>query len=130
MEETPIPAADLARKAREGLSRYRHQPNALVQMDGTLDDVETTPDGEAWIVVRPVDGMNPHDFASATVDDPSPAVDQVLESIGKGGRISLVGLATAGSDAIARVRMHEVHTGNGIPVGQRRDGQSAPETDG
>ena len=120
MEDKPIPAAELARKAREGLSRYRHQPNTLVEIEGTLDDVETTPDGGAWIVIRPVKGLGGHNFASATIAKPSTEVDRLLEDIGKGGEITLVGLATAGKDTITRVRMHEVHTINGARVDRGR----------
>ena len=120
MDDNPIPAAELAAKAHQGLSRYRHGPDTLTEIAGALEDVETTPDGDAWIVVRPVDGLNPHEFASATIPEPEPEIDLVLERVGRGGRITLVGMANVEKDNIARVRMMKVHTVNGAPVDRSR----------
>ena len=67
MNDQPIKAAELVRKARGGLSRYRTIPDTLTELSGRLEDVQTTGDDDAWIVVRPVDGLDDHDMATATI---------------------------------------------------------------
>ena len=94
MSEEPIKAAELVRKARTGLSRYRTMPDTLSELSGLLADVQTMGESDAWIVVRPVDGLRTHEMATATGTN---------------------------TDGIARLRMTEVRTINGTPVaaGQR-----------
>lgn len=114
--DAPVQAAELARKARGGLSRYTKTPDTLTEIAGTLEDVQTMPEGGAWIVVRPVDGVKTSEFASATVRKPTPEVDRMLESIGKDGRITLLGMASADSADLSCVRMSKVHAINGTRI--------------
>ena len=114
--DAPVQAAKLARKARGGLSRYRRVPDTLTEIAGTLEDVQTTPENGAWIVVRPVDGLKVGQFASAMVHNPTPEVDRMLEGIGKDGRITLLGMASADSADLSCVRMNEVHAINGARI--------------
>lgn len=121
MNDEPIKAAELIRKTHDGLSRYRKTPDTLTELSGQLEDVETTGDNDAWIVVRPVDGLPHTDMATATIRKPAPRIDRLLEGIGRNGRITLVGMANTASDGIARLRMSEVRTINGTPVaGEQR----------
>ena len=121
MSEKPIKAAELVRKARTGLSRYTTMPDTLSELSGLLEDVQTMGENDAWIVVRPVDGLRTHKMATATIRNPTPELDELLERIGRNGRITLVGMASTNTDAIARLRMTEVRTVNGTAVaaGQR-----------
>ena len=120
MNDQPIKAAELVRKSRAGLSRYTTMPDTLTDLSGRLEDVETTGENDAWIVVRPVDGLPHHDMATATIRIPAPEVDQLLDRIGRNGRITLVGMASTSRDGIARLRMTEVHSINGAPVASTR----------
>ena len=121
MNDGPIKAAELVRKARGGLSRYRKAPDTLTELSGTLEDVQTMGENDAWIVVRPVDGLRTHEMATATIRNPTPELDELLERIGRNGQITLIGMASTNTDAIARLRMTEIRTINGTPVaaGQR-----------
>ena len=67
--------------------------------------------------MRPVEGLRSSDFAAATIRSPTREVDELLEQIGENGAITLVGMASAAKDGIVQVRMSEVHTINGSPVG-------------
>lgn len=116
MSEEPIKAAELVRKARTGLSRCRTMPDTLSELSGLLEDVQTTGENDAWIVVRPVDGIPSHEMATATIRNPTPEADRLLEAIGRNGRITLVGMASTSGDGIARLRMTEVRTINNTPV--------------
>ena len=120
MTDEPIKAAELVRKTRTGLSRYKVTPDTLTELSGFLEDVETTGEDDAWIVVRPVDGLNEHEMATATINKPTPEIDRLLEEIGRNGRITLVGIANTGRDGTARVRMTDVHTLNGTAVAAAR----------
>ena len=120
MNDQPIKAAELVRKARTGLSRYTTMPDTRTELTGQLEDVQTTGENDAWIVVRPVDGLPHHDMATATIRIPTPEVDQLLERTGRNGRITLVGMASTSRDGIARLRMTEVHSINGAPVAATR----------
>jgi len=115
----PIHPAVLLRRARGRLSRYRQMPDALTAVNGRLDDVRTVNDG-AWIVVRPVDGLEDHEMATATVHDPAPEVDTLLEKIGHGGRITLIGMANTGTGTLPDIRMSEVLSINGTPTAMPR----------
>ena len=120
MDDEPIKAADLVRKAHGGLSRYRKTPDTLTELSGMLEDVQTTGEEDAWIVVRPVDGLGRNDFAAATIRKPAPEIDKLLEEIGEHGRITLVGMASTSRDGIAKLRMTGVRTINGTPVAAGR----------
>ena len=117
MNDKPIKAADLMRKTHGRLSRYRTIPDTLTELSGTLEDVQTTGNDDAWIVVRPVDGRNKGDFATATIRRPTAEIDKLLEGIGENGRITLIGMANTSKDGIARLRMNEVRTINGTRAG-------------
>ena len=86
MNDEPIKAGELVRKGRGGLSRYRKTPDTLTELSGTLEDVQTTGEDDAWIVVRPVDGLGSNDLATATIRKPTPEIDKLLEDIGEHGR--------------------------------------------
>ncbi|MCY4122791.1 MAG: hypothetical protein OXG72_17930, partial [Acidobacteria bacterium] len=116
MNDEPIKATDLVAKTQGGLSRYRNAPDTLTELSGRLEDVETTGENDAWIVVRPVDGLPEHNMATATIRKPTAEIDQLLEGIGRDGRITLVGMAAPGTDGIARLRMTSVRTFNGPPI--------------
>ena len=116
MNDEPIKAAELVRKARSGLSRYRTAPDTLTELSGTLEDVQTTGEDDAWIAVRPVDGLDRNDFAAAIIRKPTAEIDRLLEGIGRNGRITLVGMASTSSDGIAKLRMTGVRTINGVQV--------------
>ena len=116
MDDEPTKAAELVNRAHEDLSRYRNRPDTLTELSGHLEDVETTDTDDAWIVVRPVDGLRAHQMATATVRKPTAEIDQLLESIGRNGRITLVGMASPSRDGIARLRMTDVRTINGTPT--------------
>ncbi len=120
MNDQPIKAAELVRKAHTGLSRYTTMPDTLAELSGRLEDVQTTGENDAWIVVRPVDGLDNHEMATATVRKPAPEVDQLLERIGRNGPITLIGIASTKTDGIALLRMTEVHSINGTPVAATR----------
>ena len=120
MDDKAIKAADLVGKAHGGLSRYQNAPDTVTELSGELEDVQTMGEDDAWIVVRPVNGLPTHEMATATIRKPRAEIDELLERIGRKGRITLVGMANTSSDGIARLRMHEVHTINGTPVGARR----------
>ena len=120
MDDKPIKAANLVGKAHDGLSRYRNTPDTLTELSGQLEDVQTTGEDDAWIVVRPVDGLPKHCMATATIRKPTVEIDLLLEGIGRNGPITLVGMASTSSDGIARLRMNEVHTINGTPVAARQ----------
>ena len=120
MNDEPIKAAELVRKSRGGLSRYRKTPDTLTELSGTLEDVQTTGEDDAWIVIRPVDGLGMNDFAAATIRKPAPEIDKLLEEIGEHGRITLVGMASTSRDGIAKLRMTGVRTINGTPVAAGR----------
>ena len=120
MNDEPIKAADLIAKAQGNLSRYRHAPDTLTQLSGQLEDVETTGENDAWIVVRPVDGLPRHHMATATIRKPTAEIDELLEEIGRTGRITLVGMASTNKDGIAVLRMNTVHTINGVRTNPER----------
>ena len=123
MNAEPIKAAELVRKARTartGLSRYTTMPDTLSELSGLLEDVQTMGGNDAWIVVRPVDGLRMHEMATATIRNPTREIDELLERIGPNGRITLIGMASTNTDEIARLRMTEVRTVNGTPVAARR----------
>ena len=120
MNKQPINAAELVLKGRTGLSRYKTIPGTLTKLSGWLEDVETTGDDDAWIVIRPVDGLPGHNMATATIRNPAPEVDQLLKRIGRNGRITLIGIASTKTDGIAHLRLTEVHSINGTPVAATR----------
>jgi hypothetical protein len=113
MTNKPIKAAELVQRTRNRLSRYGEAPPTLTELRGVLEDVETTGENDALIIVRPVDGLGEHEMATATIRKPAPETDRLLERIGRNGRITLVGMASTGSDSLARVVMREVRTING-----------------
>ncbi len=119
MNEKPITAAELLRRTRGGLSRYARATNALTELSDQLEDMETAGKNDAWIVVRPVDGLNPHKMATATIANPAPEIDQLPEGIGHGGRITLVGMANTTTGPLPDVCMSEVLTINGTPTTRR-----------
>ena len=120
MNDEPINAAELVRKARTGLSRYRKTPDTLTELSGLLEDVQTMGENDAWIVVRPVDGLRTHEMATATIRKPAPEIDKLLEEIGPNGRITLVGMASTSRDGIAKLRMTGVRTINATAVAAGR----------
>ena len=120
MHEEPVKAADLMHQTGEELSRYQTTPDTLTELSGWLEDVQTTGDDDAWIVVRPVDSLSPGDFAAATIRSPTAEVDRLLQGIGRNGRITLLETASASRDGIARLRMTDVRTINGTQVRGRR----------
>lgn len=120
MHDEPVKAADLVAKTHGGLSRYRNAPDTLTELSGELEEVETTGENDAWIVVRPVDGLPKHHMATATVRKPTAEIDELLERIGRSGRITLVGTAGPSRDGISKLRMSEVRTINGVEVNASR----------
>ena len=116
MNDEAIKAAELVSKTQAGLSRYRNAPDTLTELSGQLEDVETTGENDAWIVVRPVDGLPEHHMATATVRNPTAEIDQLLEGIGRNGRITLVGMVGPTRDGIAKLRMTDVRRINGTPI--------------
>ena len=120
MDDQPIKAAELVAKTHGGLSRYRKAPDTLTELSGQLEDVETTGEDDAWIVVRPVDDLPKHHMATATVRKPTAEIDELLEEIGRTGRITLVGMACPNTGEIAKLRMTDVRTINGVEVNPRR----------
>ncbi|MCY4505728.1 MAG: hypothetical protein OXG35_02010 [Acidobacteria bacterium] len=60
-----------------------------------------------------VPGLKASDICSAVVEQATPALDELLQTIGKGGAMTLVGTATASRETMALVRMDEVATING-----------------
>ena len=125
--ETPAPAAtpgavtaaELVAGQKPGLTRYRNAGDVLTEAGGTLEDVYTF--GErVWIVMRPVDGIKEHQFVGAAIHEPTAEIDAVLQEIGPGGRITLVGMANANRTLITEVRMETVLSVNGVPTGETR----------
>ena len=116
MDDEPTKAAELVNKTQGGLSRYENTGDTLTDLSGQLEDVETTGEDDAWIVVRPVDGLPKHLMATATVRKPTPEIDELLKGIGRKGRITLVGTAYPSTGEIAKLRMTDVRTINGVPV--------------
>lgn len=114
MNEEPIKAAELVRNAPRKLARYSPANATLTRLSGYIEDVRTIESNDAWIVVRPVDGLPEHVMGTATIPDPRPEIDKILEKAGQGGRIALVGVAVASTDEIAKLRMTSVHTVNGV----------------
>ncbi|MYD84705.1 MAG: hypothetical protein F4137_02470 [Acidobacteria bacterium] len=127
MTEKPISAAELVRKTRRQLARYANPTGTLAELSGLLDDVRTIDGNDAWIVVRPVDGLDDYVLATGTIPEPTPEIDSLLERIGPNGRIELIGMAVATKDEIAKLRMVEVHTVNGTPTATPRPARPAPE---
>ena len=127
MTEKPISAAELVRKTRGQLARYANPTGALAELSGLLDDVRTINGKDAWVVVRPVDGLDDYVMASATIPEPRPEIDSLLEQIGPNGRIELIGMAVATKNEIAKLRMIEVHTVNGTPTATPHRPRPAPE---
>jgi len=120
MNDEPIKAAELVRNTRRGLSRYSNAENTLTDLSGVLEDVETTGDDDAWIVVRPVDGLPKHHMATATIRKPTAEIDLLLKGIGRDGHITLVGMAGPTTGEIAKLRMTDVRTINGVRVTPER----------
>ena len=114
--EQPIKASELVRNAPRTLTRYAGTRETLTELSGLIDDVRTIDRNDAWIVVRPVDGLPDYIMATATIASPRTEIDEALERAGRHGRITLVGMAVATTDQIAKLRMTEVQTVNGIPT--------------
>ena len=64
-------------------------------------------DGSLFVTVRQVADLEETDFCSATITATSRAIDEVLERIGKGGNIELIGTALSRKDALAYVVWQE-----------------------
>ena len=110
------PAARLVQQAAHGLSRYRQATSERIELEGALEDVSTTGDGDAWLDIRAVKGLHEWDLVTATVHQPKAHVDALLVSIGAGGRITLAGQAQATARGIAKLRLSEIETINGVDV--------------
>ena len=80
MREEPVKAAELVHRTGDGLSRYRTTPDTLTELSGWLEDVRTTGEDDAWIVVRPVDGLSPGHLAAATIRRPTAEIDKPRRS--------------------------------------------------
>ncbi len=59
-------------------------------------------------------------MATATIRNPAPEVDQLLERTGRNGRITLIGMNSTKTDGIARLRMTEVRSINRAPAAATR----------
>ena len=105
--------ADAQRATRSDAVRHE---GTLIELTGLIEDVRTIDRNDAWLVVRPVDGLADHIMATATIPNPRVEIDEALENAGRDGRITLVGISVASSDRIPKLRMTEVHTVNGIPT--------------
>ena len=120
--EHPVEAAALIQETGTGLSRYQKREKVLVRVRGRLEDVRTLNSGEAWIIVRDMAGRPAYEMTTATIPEPGPHVDQVLQGIGVGGDIVLVGEALASTDLVHKLEMEPVHAINGVNV------KAKPET--
>ena len=110
------PAARLVQQAAHGLSRYRRATSERIELEGALEDVSTTGDGDAWLDIRAVKGLHEWDLVTATVQRPKPHVDALLVAIGAGGRITLAGQAETTAEGIAKLRLSNIETINGVDV--------------
>ncbi len=125
--EEPITAKELLRTADDRLSRYRNMPDTLTTVTGHLEDARTVWGNEAALVIlRPVDGLNHHHMVTATIRKPTPDIDEVLEKIGPGGRITLVGMARPTRGAKPDIEMSTVHTINNVPTTPPKRGTHRP----
>lgn len=127
MREKAISAAELVRKTQRQLGRYAEPIPTLAELNGLLEDVGTIDSNNAWVIVRPIDGLADHVMATATIPDPRPEIDSLLERIGPNGRIQLIGIAVATQDRIAKLQMTEVHTVNGTPTATPHPARRTPD---
>ena len=113
MGEQPITAAELAKRVRIGLSRYTKAGPERTAVVGKLDNVSNLGEGSLFVTVRHVADLDKTDFCSATITGKSRAIDEVLERIGKGGNVELIGTAVSRKDALPAVEMSMVERVNG-----------------
>ena len=111
MSDQPIEAADLAKGTREGLSRYERKDAQLTRIQGTLEQVNTI-DTRILLLLRNVPGFDQNELCSGIIERASGPVDEVLQRIGKGGPVTLVGPGTASGEGTARVRLTSVQAIN------------------
>lgn len=81
------------------------------------------------ILLRNVPGLDEDDICSAIVERATPTLDELLQTIGKHGAVTLVGTARASRDTVAVVRMEEVASINGQTLAEiEEEGQEAGPT--
>ena len=105
----PLAAAELARRAHAGLQRYARSPATPARIDGRLRDVHDAATG-LFIVIDNVEGLEKNDFCLAELRHPTDEEETRLQTIAKGNRILVTGVATSEAGGLAKVVMHEVHT--------------------
>ena len=106
----PLAAAELHRRANGGLERYVRIA-ASGRIDGHLKDVHRGgAPGEAYAIINHVDGLDSRQFCIAVVPQVDKQTEELLEKIGRGGRIRLTGSCTAEAGGLAAVRMDRVRS--------------------
>ena len=104
----PLAAAELHRRANGGLERYVRTA-ASGRIDGHLKDVHRGgAPGEAYANINHVDGLDSRQFCIAVVPQVDKQTEELLEKIGRGGRIRLTGSCTAEAGGLAAGRMDRV----------------------
>ena len=79
------------------------------RIDGRLRDVDDAATG-LFIVIDNVEGLETNDFCLAELRHPTEEEETRLQTIGKGNRILVTGVAKSEAGGLAKVVMHEVHT--------------------
>ena len=112
MTDAAIDAAELAGRIGSGLSRYSTTAPTLTRLQGTLAQVNSIGAG-VMVLLRDIPGLDRNDLCSALIGRATGTLDELLQTIGKGGSITLVGSATASRETLAVVRMEDVASING-----------------
>ena len=112
MTDEAIEAAELAARMGSGLSRYSTTAPAPTRLQGSLTQVSTIGAG-VMVLLRNVPGLGRNDLCSAVIERATAPLDELLQTIGKDGAMTLVGTATASRETIAVVRMDDVASING-----------------
>ena len=85
----PLAAAELYRRANGGLERYARIA-ARERIDGRLKDVNRGgAPAEAYATINDVDGLDRRQFCMARLPEVDTQTEELLKSIGRGGRIRL-----------------------------------------
>ena len=113
---TPIEAAELIRQEQESFERYRNPATVLTRIRGRLEEVSAIGKHDALLSIRDIEGMQEYMIATAQLQKPREEIDEVLKKTGRYGPITLIGMATGATDGLAKLRMDEVHSINGIDV--------------
>ena len=109
-ERGAISAADFLEGQKSELARYQEAREDLVRAAGRLRVVSNlnTAGDTAWITVDSIEGLKDHELLTATLKNPAPDTDAVLEQIGRNGPITLEGRARNTPGRMGVLHMHEI----------------------